>query len=76
MTIDEVRGYAKERGFSQKKIDELIAELHPDENGKLSPQESIEACYTINYIADTRENIKTLLEAGKAMRNKVKNKKQ
>lgn len=76
MTIDEVRSYAKERGFSEKKIDELIAELHPDENGKLSPKESIEACYTINYIADTRENIKAMLEAGRSFRKEAKNKKQ
>lgn len=75
MTIDEIRDYAKERCFSQKKIDELISELHPDENGKLSPIESLQACNTINYIADTRENIKTLLKAGRAMRNKAKNKK-
>lgn len=65
----------KREVFLKKKIDELIAELHPDENGKLSPLESLQACNTINYIADTRENIKTLLEAGRSMRNKAKNKK-
>ena len=70
MTIDEVRAYAKERGLSEKRITALIDELHPDENGKLSLQESIEACYTINYIADTIENTKAILEAGKAIRNK------
>ena len=70
MTIDEVRSYAKERGFSEKKTDELIAELHPDETGKLSPIESLQACNTINYIADTKENIKALLEAGRAIRNR------
>lgn len=72
MTINEVRSYAKERGFSEKKTDELIAELHPDENGNLSPLESLQACNTINYIAETSENIKALLEAGRAMRNKKK----
>jgi hypothetical protein len=70
MTIDEVRSYAKERGLSEKRIASLIAELHPDENGKLDFQESIQACYTINYIADTIENTKAMLEAGKANRNK------
>ena len=70
MTVEEVRSYAKERGFSERKTNELIAELHPDENGKLSPLESLQACNTINYVAETRENIKTLLEAGRAIRNK------
>lgn len=73
MTIDEVRSYAKERGFSEKKTDELIAELHPDENGKLSIIESLQACNTINYISDTRENVKKLLKAGRAIRNKNNN---
>lgn len=70
MTIEEVRNYAKERGLSEKKIEALIAELHPDENGKLDFFESIQACYTINYVADTIENTKAMLEAGKAIRNK------
>jgi hypothetical protein len=75
MTIEELRAYAEERGLPEKKIAALVAELHPDENGKLSPQESIEACYTLNYIADTRENIKALLEMGRSIRNEAKNKK-
>lgn len=64
----------KKEVFLKKKIDELIAELHPDENGKLSPLESLQACNTINYIADTRENVKAMLEAGRSMRNKAKSK--
>lgn len=70
MTIDEIRNHAKENGMSENKIAELVAELHPDENGKLSPQESIQAYATINYIVDLRESTKAMLEAGKTLRNK------
>lgn len=73
MTIEEIRRYAKESGFSENKIAELIAELHPDENGKLSLQESIQATTTINYVADLRESTKALLEAGKSLRSKKEN---
>ena len=68
MTIEEVRDYAKERGLSEKGIAELEAELHPDENGKLSPIESLQACNTINYIADLRASTKAMLKAGKRAR--------
>ena len=68
MTIDEIRTYAKESGMSENKIAELIAELHPDENGKLSFQESIQAYSTINYIVDLREGTKAMLEAVRAAR--------
>ena len=68
MTIEEVRDYAKERGISEKGIAELVTELHPDENGKLSPIESLQACNTINYIADLRASTKAMLEAGKRAR--------
>lgn len=50
---------------------ELEAELHPDENGKLSPIESLQACNTINYIAETRETVRGVLEATGAMRKKA-----
>lgn len=72
MTIEELRIYAKESGLSENKTAELIAELHPDENGKLSLQESIEAYATINYIVDLREGTKAMLEDGKALRNKMR----
>lgn len=68
MTIEEVRDYAKERGIPEKRIQALITELHPDENGKLSPVESLQACNTINYIADLRASTKAMLEAGKRAR--------
>ena len=68
MTIEEVRDYAKERGLSEKGIAELEAELHPNENGKLSPIESLQACNTINNIADLRASTKAMLEAGKRAR--------
>ena len=71
MTIEEVRDYAKERGIPEKRIAELEAELHPDENGKLSPVESLQACNTINYIAETRETVRGVLEATRAMRKKA-----
>lgn len=71
MTIEEVRDYAKERGIPEKRIPALIAELHPDESGKLSPIESLQACNTINYIAETRENVRGVLEATRAMRRKA-----
>lgn len=71
MTIEEVRDYAKERGLSEKGIAKLETELHPDENGKLSPLESLQACNTINYIAETRENVRGVLEATRAMRKKA-----
>lgn len=70
MTIEEVRDYAKERGIPEKRIAELEAELHPDENGKLSLVESLQACNAINYIADLRASTKAMLEAGKAIKNK------
>ena len=71
MTIEEVRDYAKERGLSEKGIAELVTELHPDENGKLSPVESLQACNTINYIAETRETVRSVLESTRAMRKKA-----
>ena len=70
MTVEELCAYAKEQGLPQKKIDMLLAELHPNENGELSPQESLEATMTVNYIVDLRENTRMLLEEGKAFRNK------
>ena len=73
MTIDEIRTYAKESGLSENKIAELIAELHPDENGKLSLQESIQASATIDYIVELRKCTKAMLEAGRALRNRTRN---
>jgi len=70
MTIDEIRRYAKEMGLSEKRIDALAAELHPDQNGKLRLEESMQAVTTINYVVDLRENTKAILEAGKAIKNK------
>lgn len=70
MTIEEVCTYARENHLPQRKIDELLAELHPNEAGELSLEESIQSVATINYIVDTRENIKALLQAGRELRNK------
>ena len=71
MTLDEIRTHAKENGLPQKRIDELIALLHPDETGKLSLEESLQAVATINYISDVREGTKAMLEAVKATRNRA-----
>jgi hypothetical protein len=71
MTIEEIRSYAKESGFSENKIAELIAELHPDENGKLSLQESIQATATIDYVVELRKSTKAMLEAVRAERNRI-----
>ena len=73
MTVDDIRAHAKENGLPQKRIDELIALLHPDETGKLSLEESLQAVATINYIADVRASTKTMLEAVKATRNRAGN---
>lgn len=70
MTVEELCAYAKEEGLSQKKIDMLLAELHPNENGELSFQESIEATATVNYIVNLRESTRILLERGRALRTK------
>lgn len=69
MTIEEIRNHAKKRGLSEKKIAALIAELHPDENGKLSLEESAQALVTVNHIADSIENVRNVLDATKAIRN-------
>lgn len=69
MTIDEIRNHAKESGLPDKRIDALVAELHPDESGKLSIEESAQALVTVNYIADTKENVRAVLEATRASRN-------
>lgn len=69
MTIEEIRSYAEEMGLPPKRIDKLIAELHPDENGKLSPEEYFSATAAIAYINDTRENVRHVLESTKANRN-------
>ena len=70
MTVEEVRKYAKEQGVSENLIDRLVAELHPDENGKLSIEESIQACYSINCHTETKEFAKWSVEQVKAMRSK------
>lgn len=70
MTIEEIRNHEKEKGLSEKKIAALIAELHPDENGKLSLEESAQALVTVNHIADTVEHIRNVLDATNASRSK------
>ena len=71
MTIEEIRKYAKESGLPPKRIDALVAELHPNEKGELSLEESAQAYATVNYIAETKENISAVLEETKATRQKT-----
>lgn len=68
MTIEELRTYAKEMGLSEKRIDALISELHPDNSGKLTPIESMEAIAAINYIAETKDNIRAMLKSTREAR--------
>ena len=69
MKITEIINYANEKGVSPKKIDALIAELHPNENGELSIEESTQAFFAIDYHIATIENIRSVLKATKKMRN-------
>ncbi len=68
MTVEEVRRYAKERGIPEKRVEVLVAELHPDEKGKLSTAESMEARAAIEYVCRLREDTRRILEAGRALR--------
>jgi hypothetical protein len=68
MTIEEVRSYAKERGIPEKRVEVLVAELHPDENGKLSTEESIEAVAAIDYVSRLREDTLRMIEEVRALR--------
>ena len=70
MTIDEIINYANEKGISPKKIDQLVEELHPNENGELSIEESAQAIFAINYHIETKEYIREVLETTKAIRRK------
>lgn len=72
MNIEEVRKYAEENGMSEKKVALLVAELHPDESGKLSIEESSQAILAINYHAETKEFVKYCLEQVKRMRTERK----
>jgi hypothetical protein len=73
MNIEEVIKYAKERGLSEKMIALLVASLHPDENGKLSLEESIQVPLAIDYHIATKEHCKRILEQVKSMRAKRNN---
>lgn len=68
MTIEEARDYAKGCHIPQKRIDALIAELHPDERGNLSLEESMEAIKAIRIAANNMDGIRTMLKAGKRAR--------
>ena len=68
MTIEEVRDYAKGCRIPQKRIAELIAELHPDERGNLSLEESLAAIHAIRCAAHSRECTEAMLKAGKRAR--------
>ena len=63
MTIEDIRKYAKEKGIPEKRVEVLIAELHPDENGNLNPVEALQAFNTIDYSVAVRENTRDILNA-------------
>lgn len=68
MTIEEVRDYAKGCRIPAKRIADLIAELHPDERGNLSLEESLAAIHAIRCAAHSRECTEAMLKAGKRAR--------
>lgn len=68
MTIEEIRNYAKESGLPEKRIEELVKLLHPDENGKLDTTETMDAMLAIAEIARARECTKKLVELGRTQR--------
>jgi hypothetical protein len=70
VTIEEIRSYAKKHGLSENNITSIITELHPNENGELSLQESTQAILFINHIAETTKYIHTVLRATKAIRKR------
>lgn len=72
MNIEEIREYAKESGIPEKRIEVLINELHPDEKGDLSIMEAMEAVAAINFALRTKENVRTIVEAVRADRNRNK----
>lgn len=73
MKVEDVRSYAEEKGMSPKRIDLLISELHPDEEGKLNPFEAAEAIKCIDYHLATIDNVKWCLNEGRKMRNRARN---
>lgn len=73
MTIDEIINYAKEKAISPKKIDQLVAELHPNENGELSVEESAQAIFAINYHIESIAYMREVLETTRKIRSKRNN---
>ena len=70
MTIEEIINYAKEKRISPQKIDALVAELHPNESGELSIEESVQAVFAIDYHVETKEYIREVLETTREIRRK------
>lgn len=65
MTIEELRTHAKEQGLSEKRIDQIIAELHPDQNGNLCLQESMLAISAVGYTAISIDDVRTWVKKRK-----------
>ena len=68
MTIEEIRNYAKEMGIPEKRIEVLVAELHPDKNGELSTAEALDARIAIDYVARLRNDTRVIVERVRALR--------
>ena len=68
MNIKRIREFAKESGLPEKRTEELVNSLHPDENGELDIAEAMDAMLVVAEIARARECTKVLLEEGKKIR--------
>lgn len=68
MNIERIRNYAKDSGLPEKRIEELMKLLHPDENGELDTAEAMDAMQAVAEIVRARECTKMLLEEGKKLR--------
>lgn len=76
MTIEEVRSIAKQKGMNPPRVDALVSELHPDENGKLSIEESAKAMASINIFVESMSFIRFALDSTKAIRERRENAKK
>jgi len=68
MTIEKVISYAREKGLPERTINALIAQLHPDKNGNLRPDEYFPAVAAICNTADSIEATRFFLEEGRKAR--------
>lgn len=65
MTLDQVRKYATDLSLPDEFISALIADLHPDKNGKLSREEFYPALKALLSAAERWESVRQLIEERK-----------